>query len=1407
VTDKRLLFDCLIEQRETMSLPTKVLSHIASDYDIDVGREAYLLSPFAPPPLVVDNTPHSGVLNYPYGDGPWLERLAFRLGTRQGYRMRYFGRNGMAQYGADLVGSKPDGTWAVWQCKNIGSPPSVGDLEAWVQKFCTEWLQQRELPKPDQFFICCPQLFRSKNLEEAWLPLVEKFRVLGIALDFWHRDSLDEELKEAPDLVADLFGDAQAHAFCGADRWRPSPLLHPVPFNATDTRAAFPPRLTRYALAAQTSAGVYSDEARQSSLIEYCRAHSLLLIRGEPGCGKTFEVLNLCSNWAQEGWRCYYLNLSDLAGNGSDRELANSIAMRYSVPSVFVLDDCHGHEDRIQAILHFLPANRRHHPHVRIICVQRRALVDVQERDEELPQAQAWIEDLQQQKAVIEWRVDTAYVQRYVRLRYPDASEIAPEQLNQLCSLTGKNLLLLSTYLQNSGGLGELDLPDARAKFFAAFRGRLPANLSVSTRQALWKLAALGQFEINPPDTWLPELPPALPAELDGYLLRAGWPSRWHFAHSSAAELFFHALYAGSNLEVDLANVLSGYFLSSIVEAQNLPAPLGQCMQTMRQAITVRPVLLIKDDRVRDIKKWLTEPELQRQWLTACAQLPDPGFAVLALHILDPVTDAGKTVVHFLHHWINGLLISCVDEASLPVFFTVCSALASRVPETWQQLLKEHRIERWLDLIVRNGTVYELFKLLEKCPAKFANALIDELDAPRLQVLLSKTRSAQRSIGTVALLMRELEKKLPDLLDRLLDKTSAEDWLDLIANSGTVLDLFKLLGISPAEFAKALVVALDAPRLRALLDKTRAGQRSIGTIGIAMRELEQQSPGLLLVLLDKTSAEDWLDLIACNGTVFELFKFLENCPAKFANALVDALDTARLQVLLNRTLTTKRAMGTINLSMRKLEQQSPGLLQRLLDKTSAEDWLNLMASNGTVFELFKFLEKSAADFANTLIDALDAPRLQRLFKKTCDEKRSIGTLNLTLYKLRSHGKALGRGDALLERLQALGQAEGFAKLMLECGDFGAWVDLLAAFSPDFGRNVTLALLCLGDDASWQTVARRKGFYELVQIFVCPEMEAVLADDNSIALQRLRALALIAPSMAMEAKWYSLATADNLLRPASEIVRAHLNPILRDRCSQIREVDLPSSGDWKEFANAAQLLLVHRIDLWPIVASRVMEAFVDIAHCKDMPIQIASMLFLLRQDCFSDAQVRACLQAAQSAEVVQRMIVEDPVKRLLWLWNIVAVHWERFSPTLAAAQAGTILGQGMREHWGQSLTKDLCEAWRRDALQAKTAAHVQKALTLAGLLNWLGYSLPEIRWSSAWLRSVGFKSSVAAIQSDSLGFVPAYFLQWGALALLHDQYAFQASAKVLLCKKLQHYGQLTWPIKALAQHIPTSRYGQ
>lgn len=368
----------------------------------------------------------------PYHDleGPGLERLCFELLLSKGYELRFFGRSGQRQYGVDIVAEK-DGRTEVYQCKNLGAVPTARELQEYLNKFELEWLGEAGLPRPERFVVCCPQPLRDTV---NWILAKETFKTsTGVEADLWHLGLLNSWLKKLPDVVADLFSDHHAEAFCDIDDWKPD-LFIPLREGASGD-----PRLKRY-FARRLSGRLYVDQGYEQRITEALECSPVILVRGLPGTGKTFTSLDVAGGFRDGRWRTYFLDVGD--DEFTKAQMKAGIRRRLSRPSIFVLENCHKELDAVENALCDLEPKLRS-GRAKVICLTRRVPGPEESRSDD----SVLLLELASQGATVDFENDDKLLRRVVEFWQPEFKGLSNKRLAKLGALCGKDLLLLDELL------------------------------------------------------------------------------------------------------------------------------------------------------------------------------------------------------------------------------------------------------------------------------------------------------------------------------------------------------------------------------------------------------------------------------------------------------------------------------------------------------------------------------------------------------------------------------------------------------------------------------------------------------------------------------------------------------------------------------------------------------------------------------------------------------------------------------------------------------------------------------------------------------------------------------------------------------------------------------------------------
>lgn len=278
----------------------------------------------------------------PYHQLSWegFERLCYLLLLDQENVPRYFGNHGQEQYGIDLLVTQSNKT-IVYQCKNLRKI-TKSIIKEILESFESQWLGKPYLPKPTEFVLCCPLPIRDLKLNEFWTTTEREFQArTGVNGVFWDREYLDERLRKLPDVVADLFSDRIAEHFCHINNWK-SDIFRPLISGSGDST------VSRY-LTLRDTGRVYIDPKIEKDFSETLLSSGSLLVRGEPGSGKTITGLALAESLHHilGYYRIFYVSLKYAI---AEDLFVEGIRRRLTRPSIFFIDDCQGNFDKLYRI-------------------------------------------------------------------------------------------------------------------------------------------------------------------------------------------------------------------------------------------------------------------------------------------------------------------------------------------------------------------------------------------------------------------------------------------------------------------------------------------------------------------------------------------------------------------------------------------------------------------------------------------------------------------------------------------------------------------------------------------------------------------------------------------------------------------------------------------------------------------------------------------------------------------------------------------------------------------------------------------------------------------------------------------------------------------------------------------------
>lgn len=992
--------------------------------------------------------------------GEGFERLCYQLLLAEGQAPRFFGKSGSKDYGVDLV--LMDGSnCVVYQCKKYTDPKSFpkSKMEEILNEFKSEWLARPYLPRPGKFVLCIPLSLRGLKTNETWTNLQrEFFAETEVKIESWDLEYLNGKLKDQPDIVADLFSSQVAERFCNLPNWREE-VFRPVKQGSGDLV------IKRY-LTLKNAGRLYLDPKLRESFTEKLAVDGSLLIQGLPGSGKSLTCLAFSEELNQKHFRVFYVNMQyDI----KESDLFDGVKRRMTRPTVFLFDNCQGKYGLLENLydrVAILPSVGKH----RLIFISR---ISSAGKDLPLKEYPSFVENMKQKETLLTFRPTVELFQKVIALAKPKLTPLSTLRLDKIYGVTARDLFLLDQLLNIIQIPEDIDHLQTENIYEATLKRYFSGETAHS--EYLMNLSALCQLDLAPPvGCFKPQVnKDDEPAKIH-LVIEADAPLRYYFIHSSAAELIYRALIWYEKIEnyhLKTANYLIDYFKHLIgyftvrkggnqTVADELAAVLRNRLkleENIEKEYELKSLLLADDEIYTFIDKNFT--------------YFSPAFMVLSLTILKSTDEkAHQRYCNLLQKKVyDGTLLRVIIDKSDT---QILKYIKTEFPQ-WYTSLHTQFCESGLSTLIETKDIRGVLKLL----SNFANALEDDfLITPLLatadqdwQNMIQQTINSRCSIGTVNLMLFKLKRIDEDLLKLLEQKIGATSYLKLIAESGTVSDLFSIIQRSTLSMAEELIELLDESLLNCLTERTIREKRSIGSISFALRELKQTSKDLLKLLEQKIGAIRYLKLIAELGTISDLFGIIRCSSLPMAEELIESLNETLLDNLIEKSIKEERSIGTVHLTLLVLKRTDEDLLKLLEQKIGATRYLKMVAKLGTVFELFMIIKHSS--MAKELVETLDEVLLNSLIEKTIKEERSIGTIDLTLFELKK------TDEDLLKKLERKIGATHWWGIIRANGDMAVFQRLMQRMTFGFRKEMAVYATTFSPN-TWAELIRRGDFKSL-----------------------------------------------------------------------------------------------------------------------------------------------------------------------------------------------------------------------------------------------------------------------------------------------------------------------------------------
>ncbi len=825
-------------------------------------------------------------LPYEQLGGAGFERLCYLMLLHENRQClpHFFGRQGQADYGVDLTAGD-----TVYQCKNWARDkrPTMGEFKEIFTDFYHRWIREQGLPCPARFILfTAAVLDRDSTSHRAFLQAKESFEQIlsqegqpPVEVDFKDRTHLDERLRHLPDIVTDLFGDDMAMRHCHELTDWEHDLFIPV-------RPGEESKFLKDYFSRQDK--LYIPQERQQDVYDTMRDHKSMLIKGNPGSGKTTLCLDLASRFSALAGRArphhvYYLNFKSQPGLEA---LKRGIRRRSAVPTIFIFDDCQRSLEVVKT-LNYSITSLIEDKEIFCLYIYRTTLTEEEERDEDVEFFDFFDE------ATLDIKTDPCLFEQITARIRPALRSISP---NQIYHLAGGDLWILDFMLRSLGTVKDFEgLKQDRHTLYERII-EVYFNTRTGRFDGVLRLAAAAQFDIGIcPDYYQGILRDMVKPDrrplVEELVVEAGRPSRCYFLHSSLAELTGRAAaYVGGAdfITTTAANIVD-YFRH---QASSPHASAEDFNRALGQFIYNRLKLPVDEEEDNRIKQQALAHE---DFFLLCRDRFDhihPNIIGMILQILrrlkdsNPYLDLLKNKIE-AGTYINAL-ISC-ENVSIGPFL---HSLKIDYPEGIDHLKKQLDAEKIKTLCQRwnlPSLVFILSNLFNSQDGSIVTTLLDNVNSEDIDRIIDNTINRKTSIGTINLRLRRLKETC--LLEKLEQKIGAENYIKLILSNGTLVELVNILRHLNPSTAAQIIDALSGETGERIIQKTIAENRSIDTIRWGFGHLKRLRGQLLEKLEDKIGVHHFIELILGSGNPGTLPDLLESLTNKTKEKIVERLNS------------------------------------------------------------------------------------------------------------------------------------------------------------------------------------------------------------------------------------------------------------------------------------------------------------------------------------------------------------------------------------------------------------------------------------------------------------------------------------------------------------------------------------
>lgn len=268
---------------------------------------------------------------------------------------------------------------------------------------------------------------------------------------------------------------------------------------------------------------------------------------------------------------------------------------------------------------------------------------------------------------------------------------------------------------------------------------------------------------------------------------------------------------------------------------------------------------------------------------------------------------------------------------------------------------------------------------------------------------------------------------LHDSVNEKLEERIGEENLEKIISTSSMSAILQFLEYFTVH-RQFLFELVHKHRNEILINQMTSGY-SVRRISEIQSIIKRTDSNLLESIESAFSEDFYLALLEGMGNIQDLYDLLASCTSMLRTKILDYLqeDNARASVILDKAIASTRSIGTLNLSLKALMQESMEDFERLDELLGFELFVDLIANKGNVMDFLRIVSRMLTATSDKILDVFmsDSNKLSMVVERTIEYRVSLGTMGLVLYDF---------DDVMLARIEELFSAKIYMELCRRNGN-------------------------------------------------------------------------------------------------------------------------------------------------------------------------------------------------------------------------------------------------------------------------------------------------------------------------------------------------------------------------------------